>query len=103
MNHTELSDRVPARARMGASNLLFHIERTLEQAVERRPVDDAVAPVESKLVLIVGHDTNIAEVAALLRLHWNLDARKDDTPPGTEWHSNFAKRVLTPLSFISKR
>ena len=84
MNHTELSDRVPARARMGASNLLFHIERTLEQAVERRPVDDAVGPVESKLVLIVGHDTNIAEVAALLGLHWNLDGRKDDTPPGTE-------------------
>lgn len=82
--HSELSDRAPARARMGASNLLFHIERTLQQAVERRPIEDALGSVDSKLVLIVGHDTNIAQVAALLGLHWTLDGRNDDTPPGTE-------------------
>jgi len=82
--HTELSDRAPVRARMGASNLLFHIERTLEQRVDGGTVEDAIGAVDSKIVLIVGHDTNIAEVAALLGVHWTIDGRKDDTPPGTE-------------------
>ena len=76
--------RTPAIARLEASNMLFHIGRTLEQAVEQKPVTDAIGPSGSKLVLIVGHDTSIAPVAALLGLHWDLDARKDDTPPGTE-------------------
>lgn len=82
--HTEQTDRTPDRARMQASNLLFHIERTLEQGVEGRAVEDAVGNRDSKIVILVGHDTNIAGVAALLGLHWTLDGRTDDTPPGTE-------------------
>jgi 4-phytase/acid phosphatase len=79
-----LTHRTPASARMEPSNLLFHIARTLAQGAEGRPVEDALGPVGSKIVLLVGHDTNIEGVAGLLGLHWTLDGRRDDTPPGTE-------------------
>jgi 4-phytase/acid phosphatase len=74
----------PARAKAEASNMLFHITRTLQQGAEHHTVVGAVGPTSSKLVMLVGHDTNLAGVAALLGLHWTLDGRVDDTPPGTE-------------------
>jgi 4-phytase/acid phosphatase len=85
--HSEYSDlthRTTESARVEASNLMFHITRTLEQGAAEHPVEDALGPAGSKMVLLVGHDTNISGVAALLGLHWMLDGRKDDTPPGTE-------------------
>jgi len=74
----------PVRAKAEASNLLFHITRTLQQGAEQHTVAGAIGPTDSKLVMLVGHDTNLAGVAALLGLHWTLDGRVDDTPPGTE-------------------
>ena len=79
-----LTCRTPALARMEASNMLFHIERTLQQGVGAQSVPDAIGPAGTRLVLLVGHDTNIAAVAGLLGLHWTLDQRSDDTPPGIE-------------------
>jgi 4-phytase / acid phosphatase len=83
-DYFDLMHRTPALARIQASNLLFHIECTLEQGMMHQPVADAVGTTDSKVVVLVGHDTNIAGVAALLGLHWTLDGRNDDTPPGTE-------------------
>jgi 4-phytase/acid phosphatase len=83
-DYFELAHRAPAAARVEASNMLFHIVRTLEQGVDGRPADEAVGPAGSKVVILAGHDTNIAGVTALLGLHWTLDGRSDDTPPGTE-------------------
>ena len=85
--HTQyfnVAHRSPALARLQASNLLFHIERTLQQGVEGKPVGAAIGPPQSKLVILAGHDTNLAGVAAMLGLHWTLDGRLDDTPPGIE-------------------
>lgn len=79
-----LMHRTPALARLEASNLLLHITRTLQQAVLQQPDADAIGSPASKLVVLAGHDTNLAAVAALLGLHWTLDGRNDDTPPGTE-------------------
>jgi len=76
--------RTATRARLESSRMLWQITRTLQQAVEQRPVPDAIGPVHAKLVLLAGHDSNIAGVAALLGIHWSLDGRQDDTPPGTE-------------------
>jgi 4-phytase/acid phosphatase len=111
--HSDYFDRVyrtPAFARLQASNMLFHIERTLEQAVERKPVDAAIGPTGSKLVILAGHDTNIAEVAALLGLHWTLDGRTDDTPPGMQllfelWqdeHGNNSVRISAEMQTIKQ-
>jgi 4-phytase/acid phosphatase len=80
----DLMHRTPALARLGNAGLLQHIEETLEQAVAGKAVNGAVGKPGDKLVVLVGHDTNLAGVASLLGLQWTLDGRADDTPPGTE-------------------
>ncbi len=80
----DLLHRTPALARIENGELLRRIGLTLQQAVEDRPVDGAVGTPGQKLVVLVGHDTNLAGIAALLGLHWTLDGRTDDTPPDTE-------------------
>jgi 4-phytase/acid phosphatase len=74
--------RTPAVARMYASNLLDHIQKTLEQGAAGKPVAGAVGKPIDKLVILVGHDSNIAAVAGALGIDWALDGRIDDTPPG---------------------
>jgi 4-phytase/acid phosphatase len=83
-DYFDLMHRTPALARLEASNMLLHVERTLRQGTEAKPLDGAIGPVDAKLVVLAGHDTNLAGVAALLGVHWTLDGRVDDTPPGTE-------------------
>ena len=74
--------RTPTIAAMNASNLLEHIRRTMEQSVSGRPVPGALGKPGDRLVILVGHDTNIVAVAGALRIDWVLDGRVDDTPPG---------------------
>lgn len=76
--------RTPALARVQMSNLFDHILLTLRQAVEGHSVKGAFGPAGKKLVVVDGHDTDIAAIAGLLHLHWSLDGRTDDTPPGTQ-------------------
>jgi len=83
-DYFDLVHRSAGIARIEASNMLFHIERTLQQHVDGVAGTDALGTPDTKLVVLAGHDTNIAAVTALLGLHWELDGRKDDTPPGTE-------------------
>lgn len=80
----DLMHRTPSLARMEASNMLNTIARTLQQGVEGKAVAGAIGAPGNKLVLLVGHDTNIGPISALLGLNWNLDGRVDDIAPGTE-------------------
>jgi 4-phytase/acid phosphatase len=75
-------DRTPAVARMYAANMLFHIERSMEQKVSGKPVAGALGKPDDRMLLLVGHDTNIATVAGALGIDWTEDGRVDDTPPG---------------------
>jgi len=83
-DYFDLMHRTPAMAKLEASNMLAHIVGTLRQAIEPQAATSAIGPPGAKVVMLAGHDTNLAGVAALLGLHWDLDGRKDDTPPGTE-------------------
>jgi 4-phytase/acid phosphatase len=76
--------RTPALARIQMSNLLEHLLLTLQQAVQGHAVQGAFGTPGKKLVIVDGHDTDIAAIAGLLHLHWTLDGRSDDTPPGTQ-------------------
>lgn len=80
--HAEYSERVPVIARMEASNLLHHILASLEQSAAGKPKLGASARVSDHALFLVGHDTNIATLAGMLDLHWIVDGRRDDTPPG---------------------
>ena len=69
----DLMYRTPYRAQVEASNLALHMMATLEQAASGRPEAGAIGPVGSRLVIIVGHDGNVASVGGLLGLSWIID------------------------------
>jgi len=72
---------MPAAAR-GGSNLLAHVLATLQQAGGEKPDATALAPASARAVLVVGHDTNLAQLAGLLDVDWHDAAHPDDYPPG---------------------
>ncbi len=69
-------------ARMRASNLLDHILRAMEQSASGQAVAGASGKKGDRLLILSGHDTNIANVAGALGLDWIEDGRRNDTPPG---------------------
>jgi 4-phytase/acid phosphatase len=79
---TDLTERTPLMARIGASNLLGHINDAIEQAVTQKPVPEAPGKLGDRALFLIGHDTNQTNVAGLLNLNWVADGRGNDTPPG---------------------
>ncbi len=75
-------DRTPAIARMYASNLLDHIRSTMEQSATGKRSPGALGNPGDRLLILIGHDTNIATVAGALGIDWIADGRADDSPPG---------------------
>ena len=83
--HTAASDfaqRTKAIARIQVSNLLDHVLRAMEQSVTGKPVSGAPAAPADRALFLIGHDTNLTNIAGLLDLTWIVDGRRDDTPPG---------------------
>ena len=78
----DYADRTPAIAHVHASNLLNQIVKALEQSATGKAVAGAPGRPDNKVLVLVGHDTNIATVAGVLGLDWIMDGRRDDTPPG---------------------
>jgi 4-phytase/acid phosphatase len=78
----DFADRTPAFARTYASNLLDHMRSTLEQGAKGTPVPGAIGKPGDRMVILVGHDTDIATVAGALGIDWIADGRLDDSPPG---------------------
>lgn len=79
---TDFTERTPAIARMNGSNLLQHVVDALQQSASGKAIRGAPGKPGDRALFLVGHDTNIANVAGLLDLHWIIDGRRDDTPPG---------------------
>jgi 4-phytase/acid phosphatase len=79
--HTKVFNKLQRNERVAArqgTNLLYHLTHAIQYGR-----DPGVASGENKLIAYVGHDTNIANVAALLNLHWELpEYPRDDMPPG---------------------
>lgn len=84
--HNAASDyklRTPSVARRDASGLLDRIRAAMQQAVAGYAVSGAPNPPRERVLFLVGHDTNLTTVAALLHLTWTADGRHDDTLPGS--------------------
>lgn len=80
---SDLVQRTPYIAQAQASNLMQHILHTLEQAELGKPVDGAIGAPSDKAVFLVGHDTNIANIASILDAHWLINGyQRDDAAPG---------------------
>ena len=77
-----LMQRTSYIARRQGSALLHQVLETLRQTADgqsdaRRPV-----PPEARLVIYVGHDTNLANLGGMLDVHWQLGSYvRDETPP----------------------
>lgn len=69
-------------ARAQSSNLLFHLLKSMEQAAGGHSEAGALTRPSDRLLILVGHDTNIANISGALGLSWLIDGRRDDTPPG---------------------
>jgi 4-phytase/acid phosphatase len=80
--HEDIADRTGYIARAQSSNLLNHILQSMQQAVSAQPVAGAISKPGDRLLILVGHDTNLAAIAGALNLNWLIDGRRDDTPPG---------------------
>lgn len=66
----DLNERTRYPAQVGGSNLASHIVDTLEQAALGQPVTGALGSTDGRMVVIVGHDSNIANIGGLLDLDW---------------------------------
>ena len=81
--YVEVIRRDPYLAQVQMSNLLSHILRSMEQAVSNRDVAGALGHRGDRVLIVVGHDTNIDNIGALLQVSWLLDGyQRNDTPPG---------------------
>lgn len=78
----DLERRTGYLAREQSSNLLAHILDSMQQAVTEKPVAGALTRPGDRLLILVGHDTNLTNIAGTLDLSWLVDGRRDDTPPG---------------------
>ena len=77
-----LMQRTPYIAKRQGSALTRQVLETLRQSAEKK--SDAMRPVpaEAKLVIYVGHDTNLANIAGLLGIDWAFPSGLGDkTPP----------------------
>lgn len=80
---SELAQRTEAIAAPQSAALLKAIALSLQQAVAGHAVPGAEGRPGDKLLLLVGHDTNLSNLSGALHLDWLLDGRRDDTPPGS--------------------
>jgi len=78
----DIAQRTAYIARVQSSNLLLHTLQSIEQAAGGHPVIGALTRPADRLLILAGHDTNIANIGGALGLSWIVDGRRDDTPPG---------------------
>jgi len=75
----DLEQRTPYIAKLQGSRLFKKILLALQGKSDG---EKGTAPVDAKFVAYVGHDTNIANLAAMLGLSWQQPGyQKDQTPP----------------------
>jgi 4-phytase / acid phosphatase len=82
--YADLARQTPYLARLQGSNLLSHILRSMEQAVKGSSVAGSIGGAGDRLLILVGHDSNISQLAGMLGISWLLDGyQPNDTPPGS--------------------
>ena len=78
----DITQRTSYVARVQSSNLLTHVLDSMKQEVAGHPIKGALSQPGDLLLILAGHDTNLANLSGALGLNWLIDGRRDDTPPG---------------------
>lgn len=77
-----LAHATPAASRSRGGTMLAYVTATLAQAAAQpTSVKSLVAP-GTRVLVLLGHDTDLAAQAGLLGLDWHEATRADDYPPG---------------------
>ncbi|WP_369914875.1 histidine-type phosphatase [Xanthomonas sp. NCPPB 3005] len=76
------SKRALPAARAGGSNLLAHLLATMQAAAGETPAVAPLAPADTRALLLLGHDTNLAHLAGLLDVPGPVRGQPDAYPPG---------------------
>ena len=81
--YADLARRTPYIGRARGSNLLSHILNSLDQAATAKPVPGAFGKAGDAALLIIGHDTNLSNLAGAMGLGWLLPGYEPNDPvPG---------------------
>ncbi len=71
-------------ARAHSSNIMAHILQTLQEGATGKAVAGTRVPPQSRFVFLSGHDTQLAEIPAMLGMSWLVKGDQlNDTPPGS--------------------
>jgi 4-phytase/acid phosphatase len=77
----DLTQRALYPARVNGSNLVNYIVNAMQDRIKGEAKGSVLAG--KRLVFLAGHDTNVANVSAMLDMSWDLpDLPRNDTPPG---------------------
>jgi len=75
---------LPSFAQVGSSNLMWQVTGTMDQALSGVKNPAALAPVESRLTMFVGHDMNLMAIAAFLGgVTWKAEGYPPNDPGPT--------------------
>jgi 4-phytase/acid phosphatase len=78
----DLERRTGYIARVQSAPMLSGILDSMQQAIDGKPLAGALGKLSHRLLILVGHDTNLTNISGALDLSWLIDGRRDDTPPG---------------------
>jgi 4-phytase/acid phosphatase len=79
----DLMFRTPYLAARGGSRLMHHVLMALDDRIKTGVSDPSGAPGDAAVVIFVGHDTNIANLGAMLDASWQLPGYPPNyTAPG---------------------
>jgi 4-phytase/acid phosphatase len=94
----------PLAARGRGGNMLVHIGATLDAAAGEAGTVPSLAHAGERVVILLGHDTDLASQAGLLGLDWHNTVQSDDYPPGgaliyrlVESNGHYAVRLRVAL------
>jgi len=95
-------------AQVQGSNLASHLVATLRQGMTGQAVPGAIGPVGTRVVVVAGHDTNLANLGGLLGLSWWIQgSQANPVLPGSAlvfelWHRPGPGGDRVRISYVSQ-
>ncbi len=97
--HVDLMEKTRPIAQQKGSNLLTQIVATLQDGHKFPGAPKVSEPV--RFAMLIGHDTNIANVAGLLNLDWQIPGfQENDASPGGALAFELLKEVRTGQRYV---
>lgn len=94
----------PYIARRGGSQLMNQIVLALEQGTALQVRGAQGTPPDVAVMLLVAHDTNLAQLRSMLGFHWQLgDYQPDNIPPGSALMFERYRDSVTGERFVRTR